>query len=308
MQRRADIRLLDGGPPDQGPGDLQRPHRGASHRLPAAAGAILVTLLFGCGAPRLPSLPEPGAPATPVAGRSAEPERMESDGTHGCFQRHLKEAISLNERRSEVYAAWTEGESAPISNRLIRSERLALLVAWYVDRRAAPFQEAGIPIACAEFVSMSLTPPVGDGPGLEPPQPYRPGPDPHSLIATLQDAYAEGGFAAVAAASNRLLKGLEHAPDYHCMTRHLLESTRRIAQLAPHHAAAAERAGLQSTVSLSELLLRLHLTALPDGARLDAHAAPLQQNGVPILCRDVPPIPGVENGPAAFSAAGPFTG
>lgn len=208
-----------------------------------------------------------------------------------CFQRHLRDAIRLNERRAPLYAAWSDGAARPVSRRLIRAERRALMAAWLVDRRARRFQEAGIPIGCAEFISMSLTPPLGTAPLAPPPEPYTPGPDADSLASALASAYGSGGFAGVAAAAEGLLETIDEKPRYHCMLRHLVESLWRVAELAPWHAVGANEAGLPATVPLSELLLRLHLAALPDGARLDREAAPLQQAGIPILCRDVPPIP-----------------
>lgn len=167
---------------------------------------------------------------------------------------------------------------------------MALPAAWYVDRRARRFQEEGIPIGCAEFVSMALTPPLGDRASDPPARGPAPGPDPDSLRTALADAYGEGGFPAVAGAADRMLVRLEGSPRYHCMTRHLVESVWRVARLAPDHAAAASAAGLPTTRGLSELMFRLHLAALPGGAALDVEAAPLQRRGIPILCRDVPPI------------------
>ncbi|HLL48487.1 MAG TPA: hypothetical protein VK399_17425, partial [Longimicrobiaceae bacterium] len=86
------------------------------------------------------------------------------------------------------------------------------------------------------------------------------------------------------------LAALEAVPCYHCMLRHLLESMLRVTSLAPTHAARAEAAGMKSTAGLSRLVLRLHLFALVDAAKLDVVAAPIQARGIPILCQDVPPI------------------
>lgn len=207
-----------------------------------------------------------------------------------CFQRHLREAISLNERRRPTYARWSDGASRGVSDRLIEQERLALDVAWLVDRRARRFQEAGIPIGCVEFVSMSLTPPLGDDPSRPPARAQDRAPSADSVRRVLVDAYGVGGFAVVARSADALLERLEEAPAYDCMLRHLVESIWRVAWLAPQHAGAARAAGLPSTVGLSELYLRLNLAALEDAAVLDRAARPLQEAGIPILCRDVPPI------------------
>ena len=163
-------------------------------------------------------------------------------------------------------------------------------MAWLVDRRARRFQDAGIPIGCAEFVSMSLTPSLGDDPPRPPVRAEDPAPSAESVRRVLVDAYGAGGFAGVARWADALLERLEEAPAYDCMLRHLVESIWRVAWLAPQHAAAARAAGLPTTVPLSELYLRLNLAALEDSAALDRAARPLQEAGIPILCRDVPPI------------------
>lgn len=287
-------------------GVFRLPLRGAAAVL-AAAGVAGVA---ACGLPGVPALPEAGPAAGPaavaetaggadVAGGAAAHAEAHAEAAAllataepgpDCFQRHLREAISLNARRLPRYAEWSGGASRPLSRRLIALERGALVPAGWVDSRARRFQDAGVPIGCAEFASMSLTPPLGRTPPAPPEAPYRPGLDADSLAAALAGAYGEGGFPAVAHAADRALHALHGVPEYHCMVRHLVESVWRVAALAPLHQAAAADAGLPSPVPLSELLLRLHLAALPEGARLDADAAPLQQAGVPILCRDVPPI------------------
>lgn len=262
--------------------------------LRAALAAAAIAPAAGCGVPGLPRLPEPGASMETdgVAGVPAPPdeEPLRAEDAHGCFTRHLREAITLNGRRADLYRAWSGGASVPVSRRLIRAEKAALAAAWYVDRRARGFQRAGIPIGCAEFVSMAMTPPLPARP-VPPARSYSPRVDPDTLVDALVDGYAVGGFPAVERVADRGVRRLADEPEYHCMTRHLLESVRRIARLAPRHAAAAGEAGLPDTAPLSELLFRLHLAALPGGAGLDRQAGPVQQEGVPILCRDVPPIP-----------------
>jgi hypothetical protein len=84
------------------------------------------------------------------------------------------------------------------------------------------------------------------------------------------------------------------------MVRHLLESARRVAELAPAHAAQAAALDLPSPLWISGLLLRLHLFGLAQAARLDAQAFPLQCRGVPILSSDLPAVPAI---PARGSSA-----
>jgi hypothetical protein len=264
--------------------------------MSAALAAAVALWTTACAIPGLPGLPAPGVPAAEPGGSDhshGEPAGtpIRPEDARDCFTRHLREAITLNTRRADTYAGWSGGASRSVSRRLIRTERVALAAGWLVDRRARRFQRAGIPIGCAEFVSMALTPPLPRERPSAPPRPYEPRVDAAALRNSAVAAYGVGGFPAVERLADRGIRGLADEPRYHCMTRHLLESIRRVARLAPEHAAAARRNGLPSTVPLSELMLRLHLAALPGGADLDRQAGPIQQEGVPILCRDVPPIP-----------------
>ncbi|HEX7241650.1 MAG TPA: hypothetical protein VF263_15330 [Longimicrobiaceae bacterium] len=208
------------------------------------------------------------------------------------FAGHLEEAVRLNRERMPLYSRLTGGASEAVSRRLIRWETWALPVARWVDRRARPFHAAGVPVVEAAFVPMADAPEFRER-SPDPPLPlsaFRPASG-RRVRRELRRALSRGGFAGVAEALRRELAALEAAPCYHCMLRHLLESMLRIAVLAPAHAARAAGRGTRSPDGLSRLLLRLHLLALPDAAKLDALAAPIQARGVPILCRDVPPIP-----------------
>ncbi|MBA4159172.1 MAG: hypothetical protein H0X65_17100 [Gemmatimonadetes bacterium] len=221
----------------------------------------------------------------------SEAQHSAANGKHDCFQRHLREAIELNRERLPLYSQLTDGASERISRRLIWSERLALPVAWYIDRRASGYLQAGIPLVCDEFVSMELTPPFRARAPIAP-QPvttFRPT-DTRRVRRAVRGSYRQGGFPGVSAVLEGELRRLEDAPTYHCMLRHLLESALRIANLAPIQAARAEELGMDSPEGLSWLLLRLHLLTLEDAARLDRAAAPLQAEGIPIICQDVPPI------------------
>lgn len=262
--------------------------RGSPAGRAVAAGTLLAAA--ACGIPRVPALPEPGTSAADTTSAAATAGLIGMPIAPDCFRRHLRDAIALNEARRATYAAWSDGASEPVTDRLVSAEEKALLAAWLVDRRSAPFREAGVPIGCAEFAPMELAPALEPERPPPPAAPPRPGPDADSLGAALLEAYGAGGFPAVRASAESLLLALADQPGYHCMIRHIAESIARVAVLAPAHAHAAAEAGLPSTIPISELLLRLHLAALPDAAALDRDARPLQARGVPILCRDVPPL------------------
>ncbi len=209
----------------------------------------------------------------------------------GCFEAHVREAIALNTERRAVYAALSAGASEPISDRLLALEHATLPVARAFDRRAAVFVDAGIPVMCEEFVPMAG---AGVAARMTPPGEY-PGPvDGLGLAVDLARARSRGGWPGMVVASEQALSALG-PPEYHCMTRHLLESVRRAAGLAPRHLAATRALGWRwyTPQPLSRAFVALQVDALPAAAALDESAAVLQSGGIPILCRDLPDVPPV---------------
>jgi hypothetical protein len=208
----------------------------------------------------------------------------------GPFEEHLREAIALNSTRAPLYATLSAGRSRRISRTLLWSERALLPVARWFDRRAEPYHRAGIPLLHDVFVSMEGTPAFL--PRLGPvPGPPRLRPDGRAAGREVARAFRAAGFDGAAATLARHLGALEEEPEFHCMLRHLLESTRRIALVAPGLHRLAGRRGLASPLPLLSRLLRVHLWGCGAAGRLDRLALPLQADGLPILCRDVPPIP-----------------
>ncbi|MBI2943255.1 MAG: hypothetical protein HYY25_03545 [Candidatus Wallbacteria bacterium] len=210
--------------------------------------------------------------------------------TRGAFERHLREAIRLNQSRLPLYSAASQGASEDVSRKLIASERLALPVAMGVDRIARWWQERGVPIVEEDFVDLKFAPEFE--PASANPQPlssYK-RQDASEMAARLRKAQRAGGFDGVCRAARVELERLEGTRSYHAMVRHVLESTLRSAHLAPKHETLARSKGLPSTAWLSRRLIGLNLLALIGAAELDERAAPLHARGIPILHRDVPPI------------------
>jgi hypothetical protein len=232
------------------------------------------------------AVPSAGHAQEPVQAEAAEPESR-------CMERHLREAVALNRERMPLYDSLSGGRSRGISRRLIWTERLALAAAWYVDWRARTFQREGIRIVCDDFVPMAHTPAFRPR-AADPPPPlsaFVPA-DARRIRRAVERAQRRGGFPAASAVLERELEALHGMPAYHCMVRHLLESALRISNQAPRYAAEARARGLAgSPEGLSRTLLDLHLLSLGEAAKLDARAAPLQAEGIPIICQDVPPIP-----------------
>ncbi|HEY0024851.1 MAG TPA: hypothetical protein VGB24_18195 [Longimicrobium sp.] len=208
-----------------------------------------------------------------------------------CMEIHLREAAHLNRERMARYSTLTGGRSRGISRRLIWTERLAIPVAWYVDWRARRFLRAGIRVTCDDFVPMAHTPAFRERNADPPPfSSFRPS-DPRRIRRTIDGAYRSGGFPAASTAIEREIEHLQGTPAFHCMMRHLLESALRISNQASVYEAQARERGLRSPAGVSRLMLNLHLSTLGEAAKLDRRAAPLQAEGIPIICQDVPPIP-----------------
>jgi hypothetical protein len=214
-----------------------------------------------------------------------------------CMEIHLREAAHLNRERMQRYSALTGGRSRGISRRLIWTERLAVPVAWYVDWRARNFLRAGIRVTCDDFVPMAHTPAFRERIPDPPPLSAFVPSDPRRIRRTIDGAYRSGGFPAASTAIEREIEQLQPTPAFHCMMRHLLESALRISNQAPIYEAQARERDLRSPGGVSRLMLNLHLSTLGEAAKLDRRAAPLQAEGIPIICQDVPPIPPTADSP-----------
>jgi len=208
-----------------------------------------------------------------------------------CMEIHLREAAHLNRERMPLYSALSGGRSRGISRRLIWTERLAIPVAWYVDWRARNFLRAGIRLTCDDFVPMAHTPAFRERIADPPPLSAFTPSNPRRIRRAIDGAHRSGGFPAAAIAIEREIGQLQTTPAFNCMMRHLLESALRISNQASVYDAQARERGLRSPGGVSRLMLNLHLSTLGEAAKLDRRAAPLQAEGIPIICQDVPPIP-----------------
>jgi hypothetical protein len=243
-------------------------------------------------------VPVAGGTQTADSTRVARTDSATADAPSSrCMELHLREAAHLNRQRMPIYSALTGGRSRGISRRLIWTERLAIPVAWYVDWRARRFLRAGIRVTCDDFVPMAHTPALRERIADPPPLSAFAPSDPRRVRRTIDEAYRSGGFAAASTAIEREIDQLQATPAFHCMTRHLLESALRIRNQAPVYEAQARERGLRSPAGVSRLMLNLHLSTLGEAAKLDRRAAPLQAEGIPIICQDVPPIPPAADSP-----------
>jgi hypothetical protein len=171
-------------------------------------------------------------------------------------------------------------------------ERLGLPLARLFDFRAKSFQSRGIGIMCEEFVSMDLAPEFS-----REPLPKISVPDivssykPNQIREEAYKALADEGLQGMEQVIEREINLLSSTPRFMCLTRHIYESTLRAIRLAPVHEQKAAALKMESTQKLSLDFIKLQWSTLAQFHELDIEAAPIQADGIPILCNDVPPIP-----------------
>lgn len=208
----------------------------------------------------------------------------------GCFYRHFAEAIALNRARRPLYAALSGGRSLKVSDSLIAFEKASLLAARFGDRDARSFQQAGVPVLCDDFVSMDLVPAFRERAEAPAPLMSYHRPSSKRILREALAAYHQGSFAGLALQLERELAMLEEQPTYNCLMRHFLESARRSALLVPRYRQAASAAGLASPEGISRRFIETTLASTVFAEYIDQAAAPLQAQGLPIVCQDIPPV------------------
>ena len=207
-----------------------------------------------------------------------------------CLAKHLKDAIALNRARKPLYSELTQGRSEEISDLLISFEKLGIFTAYFYDYPARSFQEAGIPVICDDLASMSEAPQFAtSAPKIT--APFVPM-NVAETKAEIKAAYARGGFEEVSEVSQSILDSLADEPGEHCLFRHFISSITRTASIAPKHIEKAKELNLPtSPAGLEWSFIRLQLLGLEGLEKIDELAAPLQAEGIPILCQDIPQIP-----------------
>lgn len=208
----------------------------------------------------------------------------------GCFEEHLNEARSLNKLRAPLYARITHGKSEKVSAFLISAEYLAKFSASSIDRESQAFEKYGVNITCESFVSMSTAPQF------------------HSYVLPLPNLseYRELDLSEFKSRAKKMLvarawteltdsiekevNALNKAPEFNCMTRHLLESAAKISSQAPAQLKRLKSKKAPDASPLIQKLISNHLLLLGAGQLLDSWAAPIQATGVPMICQDIPVI------------------
>ncbi len=217
-----------------------------------------------------------------------------------CFTKHLFEAIQINKQRQLTYARLEDPyltsieslRSIAISQAMIRSQEALLKnIAPAVDAISLLLEkDYGINISCLSFVSMDG---IGDMENLPRPKSSR-------KMKRIDILAWQNNLKKLVYKQD--LKNLENLTfnldkmiqklnytEYNCMVRHLLESTRRISKMATDN-----KDLMKKDARANELIWKMiqaHVIGLAPAYALDGTAEPLQHDGVPIICNDIPKIP-----------------
>lgn len=224
-----------------------------------------------------------------------EPVLVESSG---CMQSHIRDALTLNLKRREVYSVMTNSESRALSNRLIFAEKFALLWAKHYDREAKPFQDVGIPLFCDEFVPIKAREigPEKEIKSVTFTVPF----ERKNLIKDFGLLVKDMDWKALETKSNEFLQLISDQSGSHCMIRHLLESIRRSAGLAPGYLKRAMEVWGDNSKEVKHLkkLLRgfnrNQISGFMLGYQIDEEAFIFQKQRIGILCNELPDIPRIE--------------
>jgi hypothetical protein len=254
---------------------------GSEKKYAWVTSALSSLLLAACG--------QKSADEASIASLTSKQKQTSSEliETH-CISKHIREAIALNEARLPLYSALSGGRSKPISDSLIKLEKLVLATLPTIEKPAEAYQKAGIPLFCLDVVPMKDTAEFTKE-MVKPLSPFKPfngltwslalgqslfNPDEKVLENKLEQALAI----------------LNQNQSFNCMTRHMIESILRSVRLAPVYRQMSAERGMRDPSHLIKSLVHTQVLALGIVAHLDEQAAVLNAEGIPIICRDVPYI------------------
>lgn len=204
------------------------------------------------------------------------------------FTDHIKEAIVINSNRLPIYSKLTNGKSEKVSRSLILMEKMLLPIAKIIDMRTRQYLRNGIPLMKDEIVPMELPPFTSSIANV---QRTDQSVNIKEFIYDIHRALNKSDFEEIVRLSNLQLDELEQSPNGYCLIRHFIESIRRSAALAPKQIDLADIKGLQSPIPIIKQFIYLHLIGLGWGKSIDEMAKEIQNEGIPIICQDIPYIP-----------------
>ena len=205
----------------------------------------------------------------------------------GCFEAHIRESIEINKKNLDPYTKLAGPNAKSILKTLIASEYLTTIPAALFDNEAKFFHKKGMDLLCQEFVNMEQgSKVIRNRAPKEAFQKFNW--KPYSL--KIKKALKQDNVNLVLTSSLNALDTLDQWPHFHCFTRHMVESIYRIAYFVDVREAEAKRLKVRSPRKLMMNLISTHLESLTFAEYIDQLARPIQENGVGILCNELPDL------------------
>ena len=206
----------------------------------------------------------------------------------GYFTDHVKESIVINKSRKVFYSKLSDGKANAAMKKLISLERQMLPFSLIYDVRASYYHRRGVPVLKDEFVPMISIPDFNPD-----------APKPESEIKNIPwKTYREEYKALIEnkdrerllSRSLEIIHELEAQKQYWCLTRHLVESIYRLAWFLPVRIEEARAKNVKSPENLIWDIIRFHLIGFSRFAKVDVLAAPVQSEGIPMICSELPDL------------------
>lgn len=207
----------------------------------------------------------------------------------GHFTNHVKESIAINKERRPFYHTLTNGKSDEAYRRLISVERLILPSAAIYDFRASYFQKRGVPVLENEFRPMNPSPTFDPSQRKIPAEVIKDIPW-KDYRSELQALVKNRDREKLLSRSLEIINEMKTQPEYWCLTRHLVESVYRFAWFLPERERAAKEKGIRSPAKLLWEVMDYHLLGFSRFVRIDRLSAPVQKEGIPLLCSELPDL------------------
>ncbi len=203
-----------------------------------------------------------------------------------CFTHHIQESIKINQESSKFYRELTDGKSDKVLKKLITGEKASLKIAKSIDKKVQTYHQQGIDLLCQEFKDM-----IPFEPSLK--DPRVPNIDPLSLqyfsfYKKINQAIKTNDENIIRTEALKVLIELHQSPPYHCFTRHIVESIYRFAYYVPIRKKQSEDKNLKDPTKILIQVMKLQLLALPFAQYIDKLSIPIQKQGIPMLCNELP--------------------
>ena len=206
-----------------------------------------------------------------------------------CFNKHIKNSISINMERKQVYSKLTHGKSNSIYNQFIGFEYLTTVLTPIYDLKALPYQKQGINLFCDELMDLIRNPDFDTNHRQMPAETFQKI-DWKYHHEKIREAIKRKDVSEVKKVTLEALIEIKSLPNYYCLTRHFYESIYRFAHFVPLRVKQAEEKGLKNPTDLMLRMMKLQALGLRGSYGIDVKSSPIQLSGIPMICSEIPPL------------------